>query len=104
MTSSDPTLIEILPPESDMSTSSAMVYPVRLREVGVVWEQLRSDLSLDFSCQLTGQRVRVPIYIKLVERKEILPGKFDLAIHGHLDISLSSEAAFCSVRGGIGVS
>lgn len=73
VTSSDPTLIEILPPESDMSTSLAMVYPVRLREVGVVWEQLRSDLSLDFSCQLTGQRVHVPIYIKLVERKEILP-------------------------------
>ena len=78
VTSSDPTLIEILPPESDISTSSAMVYPVRLREAGTIWEQLRNDLSLDFSCQLTGQRIHIPIYIKLVERKEVIQGRSNL--------------------------
>ncbi|CAI9723077.1 Hypothetical predicted protein [Octopus vulgaris] len=71
VTASDPSFIEVLPPQPDITTS-IIVYLVRLRDVSAVWDRLRTDLYLDFSCPLTGQHVHIPVYIKLTDNKQIV--------------------------------
>ncbi|GAB1602354.1 nuclear pore membrane glycoprotein 210-like isoform X1, partial [Argonauta hians] len=69
VTASDPSFLEVLPPQPDTSTS-AIVYLVRLRETSTVWERLRTDLYVDFSSPLTGQHVHIPVYIRLIDSKQ----------------------------------
>ena len=75
MTSSDPILLDVLTPERDMQSGVVVLYPVRLRDSLTLWEREQLDLYVELSNQRTGQKQRVPVYVKLIGQKPDIPRK-----------------------------
>nr|KAG5685485.1 hypothetical protein BaRGS_003378 [Batillaria attramentaria] len=73
VTASDPTLLEVLSPETDPQSGAVVLYPVRLRDSLSLWEREQLDLSVELSNARTGQKQRVPILVKLVGQKPETP-------------------------------
>ncbi|KAL8601945.1 hypothetical protein ACOMHN_008437 [Nucella lapillus] len=73
VTASDPTLVEVLSPETDPQSGAVVLYPVRLRDSLTLWEREHLDLYVELANQRTGQKQRVPVIIKLVGQKPDIP-------------------------------
>ncbi|XP_070200007.1 nuclear pore membrane glycoprotein 210-like [Littorina saxatilis] len=73
VTASDPTLVEVLTPEIDPQSGAVVLYPVRLKDSLTLWERENLDLHLELSNQRTGQKHRIPVYIKLFGQKPDVP-------------------------------
>ena len=76
VTASDPTLVDVLSPESDPQSGAVVLYPVRLRDSLTLWEREQLDLHVELSNQRTGQKLRVPIYVKLLGQKPDISRQF----------------------------
>ncbi|XP_076471495.1 nuclear pore membrane glycoprotein 210-like [Babylonia areolata] len=73
VTSSDPTLVEVMTPETDPQSGAVVLYPVRLRDSLTLWEKEQLDLHVELANQRTGQKQRVPVSIKLIGQKPDIP-------------------------------
>ena len=65
----------MLTPETDPQSGAVVLYPVRLRDSLTLWEREQLDLYVELSNQRTGQKQRVPVYVKLVGQKPDLSRK-----------------------------
>ncbi|XP_067655062.1 nuclear pore membrane glycoprotein 210-like isoform X1 [Haliotis asinina] len=63
---SDGTLIEALSPDQDSQSGSVVLFPVRLLDSLSVWERETLDLHVELVNRRTGQRAKIPVYIKLI--------------------------------------
>ncbi|XP_050414077.1 nuclear pore membrane glycoprotein 210-like [Patella vulgata] len=66
---SDSSLIESLIPERDTQSGAVILFPVRLLDTFSIWERESLDLFVEMSSHLTGQKVRVPVLVKLLGQK-----------------------------------
>ncbi|KAL5006223.1 hypothetical protein ScPMuIL_015029 [Solemya velum] len=74
---SDSSILEALTPEKDTQTGSVLLYPIRLMDTIALWERENLNAYVELVCQPTGQRVKVPVFIRLIGQKPdyiALPG------------------------------
>ncbi len=81
---SDSALIEVLPPDQDSQSGHVVLFPVRLLDSLSVWERDELDLYVELSNRRTGQKARIPVFIKLIGDKPELPREFDLLYQFHV--------------------
>lgn len=75
MVVSDPVLLEVMTPERDPQSRSMMVYPIRLLDTITLWEREQLDVWVDVICQKIGQKVKIPVFIRLIGQKPDLSSK-----------------------------
>ncbi len=75
VSSSDPTLIEVLTQERDALSDHVIHFPVRLHDRTALWELERLDVTIEVKCFATGQTQIVPVRIKLIGQKQDVPGE-----------------------------
>lgn len=73
---SDPSILEALPVESDPQSSSIFIYPIKLLDTVTLWERDQIDVWVNLVGQKTGQKVKVPVFIRLVGQKPEVSGNF----------------------------
>ncbi|XP_052218938.1 nuclear pore membrane glycoprotein 210-like isoform X2 [Dreissena polymorpha] len=66
---SDPSILEALPPESDSQSNGIILYPIKLLDTVALWEREQLDVWVDLIGQKTGQKVKIPIFIRLIGQK-----------------------------------
>ncbi|KAL4239760.1 hypothetical protein ACF0H5_000563 [Mactra antiquata] len=71
---SDPSILEALPPESDPQSQSILIYPIRLIDTLALWEREQLDVWVDLIGQKTGQKVKIPVFIRLIGQKPEISG------------------------------
>ena len=69
MTVSDTNIIEVLSPQADSQSANILHYPIRLLDIGALWELDRSGVYVEASCRLTGQVQKIAVRIKLIGQK-----------------------------------
>ena len=70
---SDNNIIQALAPERDSQSGNILIYPIRLIETALLWEREKLEASVDLICQKTGQKVTLPVSIRLIgDRPEYL--------------------------------
>lgn len=72
---SDSIILEVLPPERDSLSKSMIIYPVRLLDTITLWEREQLDVWVDVICQKIGQKVKIPVFIRLIGQKPDLLSK-----------------------------
>ena len=77
---SDPSILETMAPERDPQSRSIIIYPVRLLDTITLWEREQLDVSVDVICQKIGQKIKIPVFIRLIGQKPDLSGNFDLTL------------------------
>jgi hypothetical protein len=73
---SDPSILEALPAESDPQSKSIAIYPVRLIDTVALWEREQLDVWVDLIGEKTGQKVRIPVFIRLIGQKPDIAGNY----------------------------
>ncbi|XP_071099780.1 nuclear pore membrane glycoprotein 210-like isoform X2 [Haliotis cracherodii] len=63
---SDGTLLEALSPDQDSQPGGVVLFPVRLLDSLSVWERETLNLHVELVDKRTGQRAKIPVYIKLI--------------------------------------
>ncbi|XP_041366942.1 nuclear pore membrane glycoprotein 210-like [Gigantopelta aegis] len=66
---SDSSLLMALSPEQDSQSGSVILYPIRLLESLSLWERENLDLWIELTGTLTGQKVEIPVYVKVIGEK-----------------------------------
>ena len=66
---SDSSILESLSVERDPQSKSVLIYPIRLLDTVSLWEREQLDVSVDLICQKTGQKVKIPVFIRLIGQK-----------------------------------
>ncbi|CAG5123932.1 unnamed protein product, partial [Candidula unifasciata] len=69
----DPNLIQVLSPERDSNSNNVILFPVRLLDSLTLWEREHIDLAVDAIHTRTGHTVRIPVIVKLIGQKPMIP-------------------------------
>lgn len=69
MTSSDTSVVEVLPAEQDAKVQHDSIFPLRLKESPALWHLGNTDIHLEVTSLLTGQQVQIPVKLKLIAGK-----------------------------------
>ena len=72
---SDTVILEVMSPERDSQSRSVTVYPIRLLDTITLWEREQLDVWVDVICQKIGQKVKIPVFIRLIGQKPDLSSK-----------------------------
>ncbi|CAL1542005.1 unnamed protein product, partial [Lymnaea stagnalis] len=70
---SDHILLQALTPVKDSSSSNIIQFPVQLIDSLTLWDREQLDLSIDVSHKLTGHKVQIPVFVKLIGQKPSIP-------------------------------
>ncbi|ESO84308.1 hypothetical protein LOTGIDRAFT_236288 [Lottia gigantea] len=71
---SDNSLIEALSPQRDSQSGAVVLFPIRLLDTYSIWERESLDLYVELSSLLTGQKVKIPVFVKLIGNKPSASG------------------------------
>ena len=66
---SDSSLLTALSPEQDSQSGTVILYPIRLLDSLSLWEREKLDLWVELIGTRTGQKVKIPVYVKLIGEK-----------------------------------
>ncbi|WAR01840.1 PO210-like protein, partial [Mya arenaria] len=66
---SDPSILEALPPESDAQSNDIIIYPIKLLNSVALWEREQLDVWVNLIGRKTGQKVKIPVFIRLIGQK-----------------------------------
>ncbi|KAL3841492.1 hypothetical protein ACJMK2_019630 [Sinanodonta woodiana] len=66
---SDSIILEAQAPEKDALAKSVVLYPIRLIDSLTLWDRDQLDVSVEVICQKIGQKVKIPVYIKLIGQR-----------------------------------
>ncbi|KAK3608986.1 hypothetical protein CHS0354_020538 [Potamilus streckersoni] len=66
---SDSIILEAQAPEKDAQVKSVVLYPIRLIDSLTLWDRDQLDVSVEVICQKIGQKVKIPVYIKLIGQR-----------------------------------
>ena len=77
---SDPSILETLVPERDPQSRSIIIYPIRLLDTITLWEREQLDVWVEVICQKIGQKIKVPVFVRLIGQKPDLSGNYNLPL------------------------
>ncbi|XP_052692934.1 nuclear pore membrane glycoprotein 210-like [Crassostrea angulata] len=66
---SDESILEVLTPEKDSQSGIILIFPIRLIESAALWDRDNVESHVELSCRKTGQKVRLPVTIRLVGQR-----------------------------------
>ena len=92
---SDTVILEVMSPERDSQSRSVTVYPIRLLDTITLWEREQLDVWVDVICQKIGQKVKIPVFIRLIGQKPDLSSK---CIEMTVKSAFQSKDAIVSVK------
>lgn len=66
---SDESILEVLTPEKDSQSGIILIFPIRLIESAALWDRDNVESHVELSCRKTGQKVRLPVTIRLLGQR-----------------------------------
>ena len=92
---SDTVILEVMSPERDSQSRSVTVYPIRLLDTITLWEREQLDVWVNVICQKIGQKVKIPVFIRLIGQKPDLSSKYIFDFQSDCLIRLHSGRESC---------
>jgi hypothetical protein len=84
---SDEVILEVMTPEKDSQSGTILIFPIRLVESAALWDRESIESHVELSCRKTGQKVRLPVSVRLIGQR---PEHF-----GEQAIYLQEYLVFC---------
>ncbi|XP_062607902.1 nuclear pore membrane glycoprotein 210-like [Saccostrea cucullata] len=66
---SDESILEVMTPEKDSQSGIILIFPIRLIESAALWERENTESHVELSCRKTGQKVRLPVSVRLIGQR-----------------------------------
>ncbi|XP_022313260.2 nuclear pore membrane glycoprotein 210-like [Crassostrea virginica] len=66
---SDESILEVMTPEKDSQSGIILIFPIRLIESAALWDRDNVESHVELSCRKTGQKVRLPVTMRLVGQR-----------------------------------
>ena len=64
--------------ETDPQAANIFIYPIRLLDTVTLWEREQLDVWVNLIGQKTGQKVKIPVFIRLIGQKPEVSGKLTI--------------------------
>lgn len=70
-------------PEKDSQSGIILIFPIRLIESAALWDRDNVESHVELSCRKTGQKVRLPVTMRLVGQRPEHLGEQRQDLHVH---------------------